>query len=458
MSERRILPLGFLVVVLLLLVGCLALQVLRVGAPPDIRIVPATSAIGKRTPIRIEISELSRGLSSVKVEFVQGDRTEVLAERSHLPRSAFSFWGGRTTNETIIVEVGRDTISGLKPGEAVIRVQAGRAGTWLRHPDPAVEEIKLPVRLIPPTIQVTSIQTYVAQGGCEVVVYKVGESAVRDGVRSGEWWFPGFQLPGGGKQDRFSIFAIPYYVPEAKARLVAVDAAGNEAERAFIDRFFPKPPKADTIQLTDAFMSKVVPEIMTQTPELRDRGNLLDNFLAINNELRKTDAAVLKELAQRSQSAFLWNKPFLMMANAKVMAAFADRRTYVFQGRTVDHQDHLGFDQAVTAHAAVPAANSGVVVMAKYFGIYGNAVVIDHGYGLMSLYGHMSSLAVQPGQKVSRGDIIGNTGDTGLAGGDHLHFTTLLQGLPVTPVEWWDGHWIQDRIAGKLGASFHFEP
>jgi len=197
---------------------------------------------------------------------------------------------------------------------------------------------------------------------------------------------------------------------------------------------------------------------MTQTPELRDRGNLLDNFLAINNELRKTDAAVLKELAQRSQSAFLWNKPFLMMANAKVMAAFADRRTYVFQGRTVDHQDHLGFDQAVTAHAAVPAANSGVVVMAKYFGIYGNAVVIDHGYGLMSLYGHMSSLAVQPGQKVSRGDIIGNTGDTGLAGGDHLHFTTLLQGLPVTPVEWWDGHWIQDRIAGKLGASFHFEP
>ena len=451
-------PLGILVLVLLLVAGCFALLVFRVGPPPEVKIIPATAVIGKRTPIRIEASEPSRGLSSIKVEFIQGDRVETLAERSHLPRSALSFWGGRTASDTIIVEVGRDTISGLKPGEAVIRVLAGRAGTWLRHPDPAVEEIKLPVRLIPPTIQVTSIQTYVAQGGCEVVVYRVGESAVRDGVRSGDWWFPGFQLPGGGKLDRFSIFAIPYDMAGAKAKLVAVDAAGNEAERTFIDKFFPKPPKADNIQLTDDFMSKVVPEIITQTPELKDRGNLLDNFLVINNDLRKIDAGVLKELAQKSQGAFLWSKPFLMMANAKVMAAFADRRTYVYQGRTVDHQDHLGFDQAVTAHAAVPAANNGIVVMAKYFGIYGNAVVIDHGYGLMSLYGHMSSLAVQPGQKVLRGETIGNTGETGLAGGDHLHFTTLLQGLPVTPVEWWDGHWIQDRFAGKLGSSFHFEP
>jgi murein DD-endopeptidase MepM/ murein hydrolase activator NlpD len=83
-------------------------------------------------------------------------------------------------------------------------------------------------------------------------------------------------------------------------------------------------------------------------------------------------------------------------------------------------------------------------------------VVIDHGYGLMSLYGHLSSIGVQPGQMVERNQEIGRSGETGLAGGDHLHFTLLLQGLPVHPVEWWDAHWIRDRIVRKLGAALPF--
>jgi murein DD-endopeptidase MepM/ murein hydrolase activator NlpD len=99
-----------------------------------------------------------------------------------------------------------------------------------------------------------------------------------------------------------------------------------------------------------------------------------------------------------------------------------------------------------------------VVAYANFFGIYGNAVVIDHGYGLQSIYGHLSSIAVSEGQKVSRGDIIGKTGETGLAGGDHLHFCTLLQGIPVNPVEWSDSHWIKDRIAKKMGPAFPFAP
>ena len=65
---------------------------------------------------------------------------------------------------------------------------------------------------------------------------------------------------------------------------------------------------------------------------------------------------------------------------------------------------------------------------------------------------------MKEGQKVARGDIIGKTGETGLAGGDHLHFCTLLQGLPVNPVEWCDSHWIKDRISRKLGSAFPYVP
>jgi murein DD-endopeptidase MepM/ murein hydrolase activator NlpD len=138
------------------------------------------------------------------------------------------------------------------------------------------------------------------------------------------------------------------------------------------------------------------------------------------------------------------------------MSHFADHRTYYFEGREVDQEDHLGFDLASVTHADVPASNSGVVVMAKYFGIYGNAVVIDHGYGLMTLYAHLSQIAVKVGDEVRRAQVIGRSGQTGLAGGDHLHFSFLLQGLPVRPVEWWDAHWIQDRIQRKLGGALPF--
>jgi murein DD-endopeptidase MepM/ murein hydrolase activator NlpD len=312
--------------------------------------------------------------------------------------------------------------------------------------------------LTPPSLQITSTQTYVAQGGCEIVTYRVGESATRDGVRAGSWWFPGYLLPGGGKQDRFALFAVPYNMTQPNIRLVVGDAAGNEAEMPFIDMFFPKSLKSDTIEVTDGFLNKVVPGIMSQTPEMKDRGNLMDNYLAINRDLRQKDAEILKEFARKSKPAFLWTRPFFMMRNGQVMASFAERRTYRYQNREIDQQDHLGFDLAVTKQAPVPAANDGIVIYARFFGIYGNAVVIDHGYGMQSIYGHLSSIAVTEGQKIARGATIGKTGETGLAGGDHLHYCTLLQGLPVNPVEWWDGHWIKDRISRKLGASFPFVP
>ncbi len=457
MTEQR----GFRALGILLLLGVIilvsvGLGLLRVGPAPDILIRPAAPAIGKRTPVTVEVSEPNRGVSCVKVELVQGDHIESLAEKSYEYPWLFGFRGSKTAHDTLSLQVGREKNPALKAGQASIRVTAGRIGTWLRHPGPVTQEVSLPVRLTPPLLQVISTQTYVSQGGSEVVVYRVGDTAVRDGVRAGKWWFPGYPLPGGGKNEHFAFFAIPYDMTAPDARLVASDAASNEAEVSFIDKFTPKNFKEDSVELTDAFIGKVVPEIMSQTPDLRDRGNPLDNYLAINNVLREQDAQALLALVAQSQKEILWSKPFQSVRNGKVMAGFADYRTYKYQGRIVDHQTHLGYDLAITRHYPVPATNDGIVVQAKFFGIYGNCVIIDHGCGVMSLYGHLSSMAVTPGQKVAQGDIIGQTGETGLAGGDHLHFAIIMDGLPVNPLEWWDGHWLRDRIARKLGAGFHF--
>jgi murein DD-endopeptidase MepM/ murein hydrolase activator NlpD len=146
----------------------------------------------------------------------------------------------------------------------------------------------------------------------------------------------------------------------------------------------------------------------------------------------------------------MFKDAFQQLGNSSVQAQFADARTYTYNGKEVDQQVHLGFDLAVTANVPVSASQRGVVVHADDLGIYGNCVIIDHGLGVQSLYGHLSSIGVKPGDKVEKGQEIGRSGQTGLAGGDHLHFTTLVGGEQVTPVDWWSAQWMQDRVLRKI--------
>ncbi|HEX3129230.1 MAG TPA: M23 family metallopeptidase [Thermoanaerobaculia bacterium] len=438
-----------LMILALLVVAAVAAATFYTGAEPKVTVKPDLPGIGRRTPIRIRIEDPQR-VEKVRVEVVQGTDVKPVQEKEFQPKAAFAF--GTPPPVEMTVDVGRETVKGLRAGDATVRVSVERAGTWLRRPAPVVSEVKLPVRLAPPSLSILSTFHYVRQGGSEAIVYRVGDGAVNDGVQAGDWFFQGFPMPGPDKQQRFALFGIPYDLTDpTKIRLVATDEVGNRAEAAFVDRFDPRPIRTDTIKVDDAYMNKVVPEILSQSPEIEDKGGLLENYLAINRDLRKKNAQTLKELAAKSEPKFLWTEPFLPMMNAAITAAFADRRTYVYNGKDIDQQDHLGFDMASVERDAIRASNRGKVVLARFFGIYGNAVVIDHGYGLMSLYGHLSSIGVQEGQTVERGQELGRSGQTGLAGGDHLHFTLLLGGLPVNPVEWWDPHWIQDRVARKLG-------
>jgi murein DD-endopeptidase MepM/ murein hydrolase activator NlpD len=427
------------------------------GPAPKVEIQPGLKGIGRQTSLRVRIVAPQR-MERLRVELVQGSAVKPAFERSYAPRPAWKLWGGSAPREET-VKIGWEAVKGLRSGAATVRVTAERAGSVFRTPAPVVSEITLPVRLTPPSLQVASSFHFVGQGGSEAVVYRVGESAVRSGVQAGSWFFPGFPMPGGDPSLRFALFSVPYDMTEARGVvLVASDEVENRAQLAFLDKFTPRPLHTDTIQVDDKFLNKVVPEIVSQSSEVADQGSLLATYLEINRNLRRKNNARLRELARSSEPKFLWSEPFLPMPNAAITAAFADRRTYLYGGKPIDQQDHLGFDMASVEHDLIPASNAGKVVLAGFFGIYGNAVVIDHGYGLMSLYGHLSSLAVKEGQMVQRGQELGRSGQTGLAGGDHLHFTMLLQGLAVTPVEWWDPHWLQDRVARKLGPAMPYKP
>ncbi len=444
-------------VAVLLLIAAVVLAAwfaLRIGPEPTVTLDTDWPAIGRATEVIAIFTEPALGLGAVRLELQQGERTELLEEQSFTPGSplpAFLGGGGGIAEATLEATVGTESMPWLEEGEAVLRASATRSAGFFRGPAPTIVERKVRVRRRPPRLELVSTQHYARQGGSGAVVYRVGDTVLRSGVRAGTFEATGFPLESGGAEDRFVIYAIPWDLADASAvRLFAEDDAGNRSEQPFLDLFKPMPSRVDTIQLSDDFLTRVVPAIASQTPGFAASGSLLDQYLVINGELRRQELARFAELALTSRPAFLWSGPFLQMPNTALKANFAQTRSYVYDGQTVDRQTHLGLDLASTARAPVPAPNSGVVVYAGWMSLYGNAVIIDHGYGLMSLCGHMASIDVKVEDPVTRGQIIGASGATGLAGGDHLHLEIFIQGQSVDPLEWLDAKWIADNLGTKL--------
>jgi len=425
---------------------------------PTILLPAPPKGLGQKTELLVDASDAKHNLKALTLEVVQDGQVIhqsnlVISDRPHRWWKLWSSGPPSRSHWTVLV--GRQVIPTLKEGRATLRVSA-RNDSWGRFFRGGRSEVALdlPVRFAPPQISVMTTQHYINQGGCDMVVFTVSPGTTESGVKVGDNYFPSFPVKESKPLTRLCLFAFAYNTdPSTVPHVVARDDAGNESQASFTYKVFPKKFHSDTIDLNKTaggkFLENVVPPIMSQTPELQDQGSLIKNFLQINGQLRQIDAQKLVALSRQTAPKLLWNGPFLRLP-AKTEASFADYRTYVYDGQTVDHQTHLGFDLAGSEHMPVRAANDGVVVFAGYLGIYGNAVVIDHGCGVQSLYGHMSSLAVKEGDAVKKEQEIGRSGQTGLAGGDHLHFTMLLDGVPVNPIEWWDPHWIQDRIMAKL--------
>jgi murein DD-endopeptidase MepM/ murein hydrolase activator NlpD len=202
------------------------------------------------------------------------------------------------------------------------------------------------------------------------------------------------------------------------------------------------------MNLTDAFLEKKMPEFQADIPVLRGK-TPLETFLYVNTTLRNENLQAIQSVCRKSEPRQLWKDAFLRMKNAAPMALFGDHRTYLHKGKSVGESLHIGVDLASLTHSQIEAANSGIVRFTGPLGIYGNTVIIDHGLGLTTLYAHMSAIQVRPDQTVNRGEIIGSSGASGLAGGDHLHFGVAVNGQFVDPREWWDPHWIADNVTAK---------
>ncbi len=429
------------------------------SAPPRIAFLqPEGRAIGPAGALEVEVDAPGGRLTALSIVFEQNGRSTSLFALER-PDGA-TVTRPDATRLRVRRALGRQSLPDLRSGPGRIVVTAARPSFLKLKTLSATATRDVQVRLDPPRIAVVSVHHYVNHGGSEMVIYRVTPADVDSGVRVGGIEYPGYAIPTAGAATgpglKAAFFALLYDQPlDAPIAAFARDEAGNQARAMFVDNVFEKPFKKSRIELDDRFLGRVVPDILEHSPDLQvavpaEGDDLLPPFLKINGPLRAMNGDTIAALAKKTAATRLWSGPFVQLGNSKVEAAFADHRTYFYKGKQVDQQDHLGFDLAVTANVPVVAANDGTVLHASWLGIYGNCVIIDHGMGVQSLYGHLSSFEVKAGDTVTKGQTIGRSGMTGLAGGDHLHFTMLVQGHPVTPVEWWDAHWVQDRVERKL--------
>ena len=402
---------------------------------PTVDVPSSLTTIGQVTPVTVQVHD-THGVSKLIVTLTQNG-------------TSYQVWqaptASKTADTTFNFEVGAKTTPQLRDGDARLILDATSGGLF-----PGTTHWERDVKVVtqPPLISADSDQHYLYLGMADLATMNVTGSYTAAGVRVGDQTFRAWPMPG-GKPGLFSLFAFAWNMPPGTTPLAyASNGAGNDVTTP-LTVIFPKKEQPvytqHEIQVSDQFMQKVLGEL-----DPNGTGDPVERFVKINTEMRKSNNKTLADLRLKTADHFLWHQPFTRQSHSQAEATFADVRSYMYRGKKIDQQVHLGYDLAVTQHVGVEASNDGTIVWAAPLGIYGNCVVVDHGYGLQTIYGHMSRIDVHVGDTVKRSQIMGLSGMTGMAGGDHVHFAMQLDGVQIDPKEWWDPHWIQDHVVRRV--------
>ncbi len=425
------------------------------GGVPGVNVALPSLYLKKSYEMSIEVDDRGTGLRKVVVSIMQKGNEKVLLEKEYAPSSVLSFFSDKRVNEDSFIIPVESRKYGMSDGEAIIRVMVSDY-SWREWNSGNIfyEERKVVIDTKPPQINVLSRQHNIERGGSGLVIYRLFEENVESGVMVGDTFFPGHSGMFENKDVYAAFFALNHTQgPGSQIFVTARDLAGNTAKRGFHHYIRDKNFKNDTLNISDRFLEFKMPDF--DLDEIEDtlvgsQNPLLKKFLYINGELRNKNVTTVLNVPKNTVGKLLWKGKFGRLPGSATRSSWADRRVYKYKGKEIDRAVHLGIDLASTANAKVGAANGGRVIMAEDEGIFGKTVIIDHGFGLASLYSHLNEIIVNKGDELAKGDIIGTTGLTGLAGGDHLHFSMIVHSVFVNPVEWWDAAWIKNNVISKI--------
>ena len=418
------------------------------GEKPSITLELPSPSLGKTQELSLSVSDAKSGVRRIWIGLIK-DGKEVDLYKKDLPFAGL-IRGGIVHQESFKILVEPVKI-GITDGKAILRMVARDYSWrgWLQGNITYLEKDVI-IDTHAPEIGILSKAHNVNQGGAGLVIFRVSEACPKSGVFVGENFFPGYSGVFKDNNILIAFFALDCEQgPGTKIFVTATDFAGNSSRAGFPHYIKRKVFKKDVLEISDRFLTWKMPEFDvdispdSQTP-------LMDKFLKVNRQVRIDNFQKILNIVQSTDKKLYWKGVFLRLPNSARRAGFADHRIYKYNGHIIDRQTHMGIDLASVAQSPVSASNTGKVVFAEGLGIYGKTVIIDHGFGLFSMYSHLSSFTVKKDQMVSKGEIIGRTGVTGLAGGDHLHFGMLVHNTFVNPVEWWDASWIKNNILDKI--------
>lgn len=406
---------------------------------PSIKFSQDISIIGKQKKLDITFSDQKSGLSQIYAEIIQDNKGQVLASEN------ISSKGNKQKVLSLTIDT---TVLKLHDGPATIKFIAADHAL-LKNKNILSQPVTIDT--IPLQIFPLNPVNHANQGGTCFVAFRTSKPATSTGIYVDKNFTPGYAASNDNKTTTVVYFPLPMDASNAKTTIKAFarDAAGNESMVSIPFLIKEKKFRADKMNISESFLQQKMPEFQVMIPALRGK-TVLETFIYVNGQMRNDNLRTIQSFCQKSSPAKLWDGTFLRMSNASPMALFGDKRTYMAGSNSVGESVHGGVDLASTMHAPIEATNNGIVVFAGALGIYGNAVIIDHGQGLFSIYGHMSSIKTTIGKAVKKQEVIGYSGVSGLAGGDHLHFGILVGGQFVNPQEWWDPHWINDNVNKKM--------
>jgi murein DD-endopeptidase MepM/ murein hydrolase activator NlpD len=402
---------------------------------PVIKFDQEVKAIGRQKTIGIAFSDSQSGLSRISVEIIQDNKGQILADKKFSPKEQ--------RQETLLLTINAGELR-LHDGPATFKVTATDYSLFKNQ---AVLSQKITIDTVPPQINLLKNINYINQGGTGFVAYQPSKTLSSTGVYINDYLSPAHHILIENKPSYITYFASPMNANKKTTRIMvhARDEAGNETNMAIPCVIKEKKFRSDKMNLTENFLQQKMPEFQAMVPSLQGK-TPLEVFTYVNSQMRNDSLLTIQKICQKSSPKELWEGTFLRMKDAAPMALFGDKRSYIYNGKIVGESIHTGVDLASNARSPIEAANKGIVVFTGTLGIYGNAVIIDHGLGLFTLYGHLSSIDTTVGKNVLKGEKIGVSGMSGLAGGDHLHFSIIVGGQFVDPKEWWDPHWIKDNI------------
>jgi murein DD-endopeptidase MepM/ murein hydrolase activator NlpD len=399
-----------------------------------------------KDPLKLSIQDLS-GIKSYKVTLKSSSEDTVLYHEQ--------FMEAKSPIE-IKIESPKSAYT-MKDKEIKIVVEALDASKWNFFQGNFTQvEYTLKIDKKRPLVNIVANSYKISKGGSALVIFKIEDENLREfyietnfdkKFKAQPFYKEGYYI---------ALIAWPITEANFKATVVAEDYAKNSTQ-VYVPLYLrEKSYKVSNIKLTDNFLHGKIAELAEEFEETQGVSDSIEQFKLINETVRLKNEKLIHEITSKVPQHMIQDfhiNSMYPLKNGAVVAHYGDHRIYSYNDKDISESYHMGLDLASNAQAEIRPQNGGEVVFADYNGLYGNMPIISHGLGLYTLYGHCSSIAVNNGDMIADASHLANTGKSGYAMGDHLHFGVLVQGIEVHPAEWMDSDWMRLNISDVIKSS-----